>query len=87
MKNILFARGIQKSSSSIRNYLKEMKYSYKRVSLQPAGRNSVENIAVRKRFCLNLYDLNPKKLIFLDECGFNQHTCLNYGWGLPGRNP
>jgi len=54
--------------------------SRKRLKKKSSVTQSEANIIARQAFCASILGMGSRKLIFLDESGFNLHTSINYGY-------
>ena len=59
-----------------------MEITRKRLSLVPEERNIQEKINARAIYSMEVSRISNENLIFLDETGFNRHTCRRYGYSL-----
>jgi len=81
MANKVFeTTGVTLSQPTVSRKLKKMKISRKRLVLVPEERNSEQNIGRRAIYARRIGRLSPKKLVFLDESGFNKHLRRRYGY-------
>lgn len=48
---------------------------------------SERNISARRTFCAEISGRINKRILFLDESGFNLHTSCNYGYSMAGTEP
>jgi transposase len=72
------------SASTISRTMKSMNYTRKRLKPIVASRNSEQVIHERHVYSLHLTNIADDQLIFLDETGFNLHTCAGFGYAPVG---
>lgn len=76
------------SIATLHRYVQGFNYSFKRISLLPAQRNSDPNIEKRREYAEEFYHLlstiDNNKFIFIDEVGFNISMRQNYGRSMIG---
>lgn len=72
--------GKEVSISTIYEYLKKSKYSFKLIRLVPEKRNSIEVINQRYDWASKFYFMDKTSLVFVDEAGFNLQLKRRCGW-------
>lgn len=75
------------SVSTINRALKHFHYSFKRISLIPERRNTVETINKRFEYALIAMNYDPAKTYYLDEMGVSFVMRCGYGRALIGQSP
>jgi len=66
--------GERVSKDTVSRILRRMRWSRKRVSKVPVGRNTAANLEARKAYALEVAPFGDEDILFLDECGVNLHT-------------
>ena len=72
------------SQPTVCRILKSAGYSWKKLVRVPSSRNLDANIAARKEYADMISEIPDEMLVFLDETGFNLHTCPSRGYSLIG---
>jgi len=78
--NYLNDQGVEICRSSVSTTIKKLGLGRKRAKKVADKTFSPQIIAERKRYSLRLRNIPNEKLLFLDETGFNLHSCRNYGY-------
>ena len=76
-------RDLLQSPISVSQMYREMKaanLTRKRLKKRSIVRVTDENRNARQTFCANVLGMNRRRILFLDESGFNLHTSTNYGY-------
>lgn len=77
------------STSTIHNNLANFLYSFKKVSVQPEGRNTENLIGLRREYAIRWLDIvasqDGNNVLFLDEVGFSISLRSRYGRSLKGK--
>lgn len=76
---------IKVCKSTINNYLNGLNFSVKRISPIPIRRNCDSTITIRKDYAAKFMNLNPYRVLFIDECGVAVHSRYNYGRSEKGK--
>jgi transposase len=78
---------MKKSRATVSRHIKEMKFSRKRLKQVVVAQNSERGISERHVYSLHMANTTDSDLIFIDETGFNLHTCAGYGYAPIGGTP
>ena len=70
------------SKSTIARKLLNLNISRKRLNLIPKERNTKNRLDERAIYAADISRFADEQLVFLDETGFNQHTCRTYGYSV-----
>jgi transposase len=73
------------SRSSFFRALRKFGYSFKKKSFSASEKESEVNKGKRAKFVAEISSIDPQRLIFLDESGFNSKMAPIYGWGVKGQ--
>jgi hypothetical protein len=84
MKEALQKLGIKRQAATIHKYLKQLRYSRKKIRKVPIERNTKEKLIFRQKYCKMISQIPLENLVFLDETSFHQHTSQNFGWAPKG---
>ena len=80
-------KNVTVSASTIERAIKNFHYSFKRVQLVPARRNTENNIKERFIYANNYLALNEDRIVFADEMGMSCSIRSSYGRSLVGTTP
>ena len=76
----LNASGLKMTQSNVSRILKKNEITRKRLVKKSEKVVSPNVISLRKAYAAELRQLPNSRLIYLDETGFNLHTCAHYGY-------
>ena len=74
--------GIDISDSQMSKEFKNAGLTRKRLKKRSKTILTQSNILLRREFSINVSALSGRRLLFLDESGFNLHTSTHYGYSL-----
>ena len=72
--------GISRSQAFIGKMFKQMNITRKRLTHVPTERNSARVLEIRKIYGIEIQNVPINNVVYLDETGFNLHTCQNYDY-------
>ena len=84
MVECLSEEGFPVSQPTVSRMLESAGYSWKKLIRVPSSRNLDRCIETRKEYAQVISEIPDEMLIFLDETGFNLHTCPSRGYSLFG---
>lgn len=84
LKRALEENGFIKQIPTLYKYLRELKYTRKKIRKVQLERNTREKLMYRKRYCEMISKIPIENQIFLDETTFYQNTAKEFGWAPIG---